>query len=174
VAAVKYKWKSTVPKGLYRVEAAVAGKEIKRLMAQSDGEITPARMVDAARPKSAPLHPAFEWDDKKAAEAHRRDQARGIMQACVEVRSVGGEDREVRVVIVAPVRTADGQRITRIATSAAMRDGEQSAYVLRKAFDELEAFQRKYAHLEAFAKVIDAIEEIDIVAEIEKAESGEA
>lgn len=33
-----------------------------------DGLLQPAAVVEDARDESSPLHPLFEWDDRKAAE----------------------------------------------------------------------------------------------------------
>jgi hypothetical protein len=52
---------------------------------QERGEITAPAVVESARPKKAPLHPAFEWDDSKAAEEHRLWQARQIVRSVVVV-----------------------------------------------------------------------------------------
>ena len=57
---------------------------------QADGEITAPAVVNAARPKEAALHPAFEWDNRKAGEEYRLWQARQI------VRSVQVVDDETK------------------------------------------------------------------------------
>lgn len=44
------------------------------------GELTATLVVDEARPKTAPLHPFFEWDDKVAAAEHRLEQARAMIR----------------------------------------------------------------------------------------------
>lgn len=62
------------------VSAQVAGEELERIR-QDRGAIVAHDVVEAARPDAAPLHPAFEWDDIKAAEAHRQWQARHIIKA---------------------------------------------------------------------------------------------
>lgn len=44
------------------------------------GELTPQLVVDEARPKDAPLHDRFEWDNKVAGEAYRRVQAQQLIR----------------------------------------------------------------------------------------------
>lgn len=44
------------------------------------GELTAPLVVESARPSDAPLHPFFEWDDARAAEAHRLEQARSMIR----------------------------------------------------------------------------------------------
>ena len=43
--------------------------------------LEPRAVVDEARPESSPLHDHFEWDDIKAGEAHRRQQARLLIRS---------------------------------------------------------------------------------------------
>jgi hypothetical protein len=63
---------------------------------EKDGRITPRRLVDAARNETHPLHKDFIWDDRTAAEKHRLDRAREIIQS-------------VRVIV-----TTDTQRISSV------------------------------------------------------------
>ena len=57
----RYKAGRTVP----HIAAQVVGEELARI--EASGELTPATVVEASRPETAPLHPAFEWDDPTAA-----------------------------------------------------------------------------------------------------------
>lgn len=61
------------------------------------GVLTPAAVVDAARPKSHPLHHRFEWDNREAAEAYRRQQAADLIRS-VRVNFIrpGGDPSSVR------------------------------------------------------------------------------
>jgi len=47
----------------------------------AEGNLVPLDVVDAARPKKAPLHPAFEWDNSVAAEQYRVHQARNLIRS---------------------------------------------------------------------------------------------
>lgn len=46
--------------------------------------LKPKDVVEAARPEESPIHSHFEWDDTRAAEAHRLNQA-GKLIARVEM-----------------------------------------------------------------------------------------
>lgn len=76
---MKFQYK---PGSRYSVPAEVVGKELETI--KGEGRLTPGAVVDAARPEDSPLHKLFEWDDAKAAEAHRLSQARGLIR-CVQV-----------------------------------------------------------------------------------------
>jgi hypothetical protein len=56
-------------------------EERVRALADENGRLTPAMVVDDARDKRSPLHDLFEWDKGKAALAHWLDQARIIIGA---------------------------------------------------------------------------------------------
>ena len=45
------------------------------------GELTPDIVLEEARPKSSPIHDRFEWDNTKAAEAWRREQAHELIRS---------------------------------------------------------------------------------------------
>lgn len=49
------------------------------------GRLTPDQVVADARKPTSPLHDEFEWDDSKAAQKYRLEQARGLI-ASVEVQ----------------------------------------------------------------------------------------
>lgn len=55
-------------------------KRIRSLEAP-DGTLTAETVLDDARDPQSPLHAHFEWDDSKAAEAFRLDQARKLIRS---------------------------------------------------------------------------------------------
>lgn len=70
--------------GLTAADAAIIGPELQRL--DDTGAATPPAIVDAARPDEAVLHPYFEWDNDRAAEAYREHQAETIVRTVRVVR----------------------------------------------------------------------------------------
>lgn len=70
---------------------------------ERSGRLTPGDVVEAGRDPESPLHPMFEWDDGKAAERWRLEQARSLIRS-VTIRVEISEDR----VITAPVYIRDG------------------------------------------------------------------
>jgi hypothetical protein len=61
------------------VDAQTAGEELDRIR-QEHGMLEPGIVVDESRPDEAPLHPAFEWCDPKAAELYREHQASHLIK----------------------------------------------------------------------------------------------
>lgn len=64
---------------------------IRRILADLEsktGRLTPDAVVAHAAQEDSPLHEHFEWDDSKAAHAHRLDQARSLITSVkVEVKT---------------------------------------------------------------------------------------
>ena len=58
---------------------AEALEEIRKLEDRR-GRLSAEEVLEAARPVASPLHGFFEWDDSKAAEAHRLEQARDLIR----------------------------------------------------------------------------------------------
>ena len=77
------------PKVTRSVAAAI--KSLERA-----GKLTAHAVVDAARDAKSPLHGYFEWDDSKAAEQYRLDQARVLIRT-VQVRITIGQDEYIKV-----------------------------------------------------------------------------
>lgn len=81
--------------GLYSVPAQTAGEELARIH-EKRGSLTPAGIVDESRPEQAPLHPVFEWDDWKAAEEWRKQQAKQLV-CCIVVQQETAKAETVEV-----------------------------------------------------------------------------
>ena len=61
------------------VDAQTVGETLHQI-AEEEGGITPAVVVNVSRPEDAPLHPCFTWDDAVAAEEHRKSEARNLVR----------------------------------------------------------------------------------------------
>jgi hypothetical protein len=75
----KYVYRGRTIKG---VAAEDAFHELERI--REARELTAEAVVEESKPKDAVLHPAFEWNDKRAAHEHRLWQARNVIR-CVQV-----------------------------------------------------------------------------------------
>ena len=70
-------------------------------------------VLSEAKSADSPLHKHFEWDDSVAAEAHRRYQARALIQKC-HITLVESEPTKVRafVSLQSDRDTGGGYRLT--------------------------------------------------------------
>ena len=75
-----YQWKDTVD---FEADAQAVGERLATIARDADGALHPKDVVVDARKPTSPLHHLFEWDDRKAAIAHRLHQAREVITAIV-------------------------------------------------------------------------------------------
>lgn len=159
-----YKWKPGFPNS--GVNPSAAHAELKRLEAAKGG-LTLEAIVTRARGKKSPLHSLFEWDDTKAAEAHRRRQAR-LLKKNLQVVVVHADGRQeppepafvtVRVQSTSSATSSSSRRV--VASGKAI-----ASDVLMEAIVDLRQWQRKFKPLELrfpelWRAVDDATDEID-------------
>jgi len=131
-------------------------RELKRIADQNGGIILPELVVERARPASSPLHGRFEWDNTKAAHAHRLWQARQLISVCVEQIEGVSEPTNVFVSLRSDRNNEGGYRVMTEVLSRA----ELKAQMLNDALKELQSFQRKYASLKELASVFDSIRRV--------------
>lgn len=138
------------------IEAQAAGEELERIRTFNNGRLESRMVVEAARPEDSPLHPAFEWDDVKAAEAWRVEQARHLIRVIeVVVEKADGGHAPTRA-FVSVVRDTDRSYTS---TAHALTDLDLRRQVLDSAWQELEAWRRRHAELIEFAKIFADIDE---------------
>lgn len=97
-----YSWR--LPGLAKAVDPGIAAKELMRLQSIYQA-ITPEILVTESMPKDAPLHNIFEWNDQKAAHAHRLQQARTLINN-IQITVIG--DGKPRFVSVYDVVSKDG------------------------------------------------------------------
>lgn len=103
-------------------------KLLKKLAVKNNGVLTVDAVLDEAQDESSPLHRHFEWDDSVAAEAHRRYQARVLIQKC-RITLVESEPVHIRAFVSLPAdrESGGGYRLT----TEVMGDTELKAELLR-------------------------------------------
>jgi hypothetical protein len=126
---------------------------------QQFGVVTSERVLEDARPEDSPLHKAFEWDDRTAAEEYRRRQASDMLR-CLQVvdEAVHGELGPVRYLIsVSPTEDTKPRYREYWPLQEALADPVRREEVLRRAMQELAAFQAKYQQLHELDRIFAAI-----------------
>lgn len=145
-----YQWRNQN----YKTPADVVGKRIEELE-KANGVCHPQLLVDDARPVASPLHPLFEWDNAKAAESYRVEQARGVLQAIRVVFEPGMNPAPAFV----HVRTeAEGPGYVSIIR--AMSDAQMRAQVLNDALAQVEALKARYQGLEELRPIWRAAQRV--------------
>ncbi len=144
-----YKWK---PGSVHKVDAAVAGPVCEQL--EQKGNLSAKSLLEVSRPEDAPLHNEFEWDNEKAAEKYREEQARGIIR---NLTVVIDNSEPVRKFFNVSVKSE--KQYTRIETI--LETADMRASLLSQALSELENFRKKYSQLEELAEIFKAMEKTE-------------
>lgn len=77
---------------------------VEKLAAESGtGTVTADALVEAAQDPAHPMHDHFEWDDAKAAHAHRLQTARGILASVAVATTVTNPVTSEPVVVTVPM-----------------------------------------------------------------------
>lgn len=152
-----YKWRENVS---FPVDAQIAGERLEQIRGAHGGTIAPADVVKDARSKDSPLHPCFEWSDKRAAGMYREDQARQLIRSVqvVNCDDSGEQTREIAYVSVAlPYSKAGG---CYMATREAVANPDTREIVLSSAVSALKGWKARYGHLNELASVVEAIDDL--------------
>lgn len=148
--AMVYQWKQDRS---FPIAAQVAGERLNLIKAKA-GEITPRNVVADAQAHNSPLHRCFEWDDAKAADEHRLQQARHLIGAIVVVQV---NDKPVKQETRAFVHLANGgPRYEPV--QVAMRVPDQRAEILATARAEIERWRQRYAALLELSDLFVAVD----------------
>jgi hypothetical protein len=135
------------PGKTFKVDPDIAAAELERVRSEHEGKLEPKAVVDASRPKEAPLHPVFEWRDKVAAEEYRTWQARHLIKS---VRVVKEDESDETLPSYVAVRV-DGQNYYQNATIA-LQNVDEWASAVTQAKAKLAAASRALQDLEAIAR----------------------
>lgn len=153
-----YQWKPGAP---HKADAQKVGERIEVLRRKHGGFVTPELLVQEARAKASPLHVEFEWNDAKAADAHRLDQARYVLRTIVTtVEVIDREPAVVRAFVsVQPDEDmADDLEAGYTSLNHALSQPKLRAQVVHQARMEFQALRRKYSELTELADVFRAID----------------
>lgn len=145
----------------YGVSAQKAGERLKEIE-NRDGLITPQAVVEDARPEDSLLHPVFEWDDEKAAEAYRIHQAGNFIRCIVVAPEKENEVKEPVKLFINTNPTDDRQKRigAYINFRSAMENPESRSVILSNAKHEMLLFKKKYSQLTELSKVFKAIDSV--------------
>lgn len=129
------------------------GEALASIAKRNGGLLRPGDVVETARNKRSPLHPHFEWNDRDAAEAYRRDQARELIRV---VRVVTEEEQPQRAFLSVSTEE-DGVAYHTHAEVLTSRDLQMR--VLNQALRDIDAFERRYRDLEEICDMVKVARE---------------
>lgn len=159
----QYRWRESAE---LAADAQRVGERLAAIEREANGALRPQDVVADARLDSSPLHPLFEWDDRKAARAHRLQQATQIIQAIV-VEVVGDADATMHYVRRADTQDRSGAKFVAVAVTPGEEPYERVP-ASERARQELERWLRRYGDRPEIAEAVrharDAIDALSAAA----------
>lgn len=123
---------------------------------EETGELTPQLVVDKARPKGAPLHDRFEWNDKVAGEKYRLVQAQALIRSVrVTFTDKSGTSQSIRG-FYSNREAGDPERQGYRPTEEIVEDDLALKMLLRDMERDIAELKRRYGHLAEFADMMRA------------------
>ena len=133
---------------MFKADAETVYAELEQI-----AERTPQNIVDyaEAHPKSE-LHKCFTWDDSKAANEFRKQQARRVIQLLVFQDEKEEEPTKIRVM----QRASESYEPVKMI----VRDKDEYKALLARAKAELKAFKERYKNLVELEQILELIDEL--------------
>lgn len=138
----------------HKVDPNIAGVMCSDM--EKAGKLTAENLVEANRPKDAPLHEEFDWNNTIAAEKWRCHQARNIINSIVVVSEDRPKVEAVRCFFRVEAAAPNYESVSTI-----VRNENKYAKLIEQALRELIAFKKKYAQVKELSGVFLAIEELE-------------
>lgn len=116
-------------------------------------EKTPQNIVDwAAEHPESELHKCFTWDDKKAANEWRKQEARQVVCQLVFENEETKEPTNIRI-----MQKSDNEYKP---VNMIVRNQDEYEELLKRAYTELQAFKERYKNIVELEEIIDAIDSV--------------
>ncbi len=133
----KKKYKARKGSKFQKKDAQVIGETIEKLK-EKKGYVKTEDIVESARIKKSPLHKYFEWDNSKAAQKYRLQQARGMISSVVEVIVVSEEKVEQRSFFSVTAKTNGNSEKVYVTLKDAVETTDYRKQLLNQAITTLE------------------------------------
>lgn len=148
------------------IKASVAGKCLQDIYKSNNDKLTPDVVLKTAKQKSHPLHSCFEWDNNKAAHAHRLYQARKIISCVVIEKMVGRKPMSVRAFI--NIKQDNKGNLTHnpfngkgqnyfVSLNDAMQNDFMKTYTVEAAIIEVNRWMEKYKNIKKLSSLFRVI-----------------
>ena len=147
-----FEWKAG---SRYSIGAQIAAERLMQIK-DDNGSLTPRAVVDDATHDNSPLHKCFEWDNEKAADAFRLEEARRLIGSIIVAQV---DDAPVSKETRAFVHTnIEGPRYEAI--QVAVQQADMRAEILGRAQQEIKLWRARYAAYSEFAQLHGAIDRL--------------
>lgn len=144
---------------VWPVDAQEAGDELDRIREANGGELRPEAVLSEARSESSLLHPCFEWDDSRAAEKYRREQAASLIRSVrVLVVSEDGEKEPARAYI--RVLPAGADKPAYLPRAVVAAEPSLLSQAINEAVSDLRHAENRLAEFRALRKELSDLKQI--------------
>ena len=144
----KYSWGDGWSPNL---DANIVGGVVEKIEAEH-GAVTKELLLEESRPEDSATHSIFEWDNDKAAESWRLQQAKATINA-LRIVYVSTEDEKVPVRAFVNVSELSNKAQYKSVSVAFQNVDEREAY-LKRIRNELDAFVRRNQNVEELADIL--------------------
>lgn len=153
---MEYQWKGGFPnRGM---DATYVGSHCEKLRESNGGSVTPRVVVDDAESDQSPLHTLFEWDNVKAADEFRLEQARNLLRS-LTVIIPERPSHPVRAFVNIRQESPSGETESAYTSiEVALRNPAMRNQLLADATNELAAWRQRYRELEEFSRLFAEID----------------
>ena len=152
-------------------QAQIVGKFLIELQERSGDEaLKPKQVLEAARPKASPIHDYFTWDNQKAAEKQRLEEAAYLLRSIqIEYVDLGPERRAgtMRMLVNLrrdPVEEDEASRPSDrvyLPMVSVLKDPEWRRQLLMEALDQAIHWRTRYEHFTELATIFAAISRVE-------------
>ena len=139
------KYEFILPTLFAGITADEAAAELERIR-QKYGVLDPSLVVEESRHEENVLHKIFCWDDERAAELYRKQQARNLIRNIRVIVTNKNVDIAVRAFV--NVRPMAGAYRSYMPTQEVIENDEAYKDLLEQARGDMEDFITKYAQIE--------------------------
>lgn len=139
------------------MRSAEVARELEAIRKRHRGILRPGDVVEYARDQKTALHELFEWDDGKAAEEYRLEQARQVIRCTVHL--IEDEQPPVRAYVSLQDDRKAGnsyRSIEEVLASPKLREA-----LLSQALREANSWQKRYERLNELKPVFRAIQKAE-------------
>lgn len=147
-------------------KAQVYGERLEVIRKQRQ-DLKPEFVVADAKDVSSPLHEVFEWNDSKAANAHRLAQARHLINH-IEVQVYREEELDTQPaylsVVVTPATEETKEERSYVPLEDALTNEEYRSQVVASALKEIKYWKNRYKDIKEFTEIFEAIEKVEVFA----------
>lgn len=157
-----YKWAPGSRLTEKKAPAQVVGDTLNQLQQENGGRLTARMVVEAARPMESPIHALLEWDDLRAAELHRENEARHII-AAVRVVQKANDPKQADTLIHAYVnlteKVGEDEQRAYVPMARVFDDADLLAQAIAKAAADLRACEARYQQFDLIKRTVAAARE---------------